>query len=104
MFSNNDELDRPTEWLRRLSEDRALYRRLLSESGTLSRAAYRLARARCRVQPSGVSIPTRAELTVAVREIAAATGTPIPALLSDLVGECEEHGMAVILPLSADAA
>ncbi len=99
-----EEHDRPTEWLRRLREDRSLYRRLLADAGSFARASYRLARARCRVQPVSVGIPTFAEFRVAAEEIALATGTIHSATATDMVRECEAEGLAVILPLSVHAA
>ncbi|MEZ4225574.1 MAG: hypothetical protein R3B13_31770 [Polyangiaceae bacterium] len=103
-MSHIEEYDRPTEWLRRLREDRALYRRLLSDAGSLARAAYRLARARCRVQPVSVGIPTLAELRVAADEIAGATGLADTGHPADLIRECEDAGFTLILPLSVRAA
>ncbi len=104
MFNTTDEMDRPTEWLRRLSEDRSLYGWLLRESGSFPRAAYRLARARCRVQPVSVPIPTCSELRIAAFELARATGLEELSHFEDMVRECEEHGLSVIRPLSARAA
>jgi hypothetical protein len=75
MPQSNDERDRPTEWLRRLAEDRAHYAELLRTSGSFAVAAYRLASARLRVQPTGASrVPTAAELRVAAAEICRRTG------------------------------
>ncbi len=103
-MSHIEEYDRPTEWLCRLREDRALYRRLLADAGSLARAAYRLARARCRVQPVSMGIPTLAEFRVATEEIVDATGIDNRAHATDLVQECEDAGYTVILPLGAHAA
>ena len=103
-MSQIEEYDRPTEWLSRLREDRALYRRLVADAGSFARAAYRVARARCRVQPVSVGIPTLAEFCVAAEEIALATGVVIRATPTDLARECEDAGMDVILPLSVHAA
>ena len=99
-----DELERPTEWLRRLAENRALYRQLLEHAGCLAVAAYRLARARCRTQPVPMHLPTSAELRVAADEISRYVGLRTTLRLGQLVADCEHAGLTVIVPLNASAA
>lgn len=99
-----EEADRPTEWLRRLCEDRRLYRRLLADTGSLALAAYRLARARCRVQPVPSRVPTLSELRVAAEEIASAASLPGRLISEQLLSECEDAGLMVIVPLRAASA
>ena len=100
----SDELERPTEWLRRLAENRALYRQLLEQAGCLAVAAYRLARARCRTQPVPMLVPTAAELRVAADEITRYVGLRSTLRLGQLLADCEHAGLTVIVPLSASAA
>ncbi len=47
------EFANPREWLIQLAEDSDGYRRLVSDSHGFGRAAYRLARARCRASDAG---------------------------------------------------
>lgn len=102
---NTEEIERPTEWIRSLQEGRRPYRWLLEDAGSLALAAYRLARARCRIQPVPTTIPTLGELCAAARFIRRQTGTgggvPCSSLL---LAECEAAGLAVISPVSRDAA
>lgn len=104
MRISTDELERPTEWLRRLAENRGLYRHLLDNAGGLAIAAYRLARARCRIQPVPSAIPTAAELRVAADEIARYVGMRFTLSARQLVADCEHAGLAVIVPINASAA
>ena len=104
MRISTDELERPTEWLRRLAENRGLYRQLLDGTGGLAIAAYRLARARCRVQPVPNAIPTAAELRVAADEIARYVGMRFTPSARQLVVDCEHAGLTVIVPINASAA
>jgi len=104
IITTNEELERPTEWLRRLAENRALYERLLKTAGSLSLAAYRLARARCRVQSVAAAVPTIAEIRVAADEIARYTGLRTRCPVSQLVSDCEAAGLVVIVPMNASAA
>jgi len=101
-MTRNLEHERPTEWLRALSEGR-LYRWLVDDAGNMAVAAYRLARARCRVQPVPTEIPTLREVIAAARAIEAACGEALP-LAGDIAGECEARGLIVIAPLSRRAA
>lgn len=104
MRITTDELERPTEWLRRLAENRALYRQLLDGAGGLAIAAYRLARARCRIQPVPNAIPTASELRVAADEISRYVGMRFTLSARQLVADCEHAGLPVIVPINASAA
>jgi hypothetical protein len=99
-----EELERPTEWLRNLRENGALYRQLLETTGSLALAAHRLALARCRVQPVPTSVPTQAELRVAAAEIARHVGLKTGSHVAELVADCETAGLTVITPLAPRAA
>lgn len=90
-----EETERPTEWLRALREGRRLYGTLVEEAGNFAVAAWRLARARCRIQPLPSAVPTTAELFVAASYLAEATGSqrPPPVVLLD---ECERRGLPVL--------
>jgi hypothetical protein len=98
---DTEEHDRPSEWLRALLEGRRSYRWLVDDSRGLAIAAYRVARARCRVQPAGVALPTVTEYYAAARQIEGAiegrAGFKLPLLLD----ECERSGLTVIRPLRA---
>ena len=99
-FGNTEERERPAEWLRRFDEDGRRYGQLLRETeSSLAVAAYRLAKARCRVQPQSSPVPTDTELWAAAGRIAARTGAG-PVLMSKtlLTAECEHHGLVVIGP------
>jgi hypothetical protein len=104
MRISSEEIERPTEWLRRLSENRGLYRQLLEHAGSVALAAYRLARARCRIQPVPSAVPTVAELKVAVHEIARFAGLASRLHIGQIVADCEHAGLPVIVPISASAA
>jgi hypothetical protein len=93
-----EEQERPGEWLRGVLEGRH-YRWLLEDAGSVSVAAYRLARALCRVQPMPTPIPTLAELCAAARRVAEGCALPLPpvALMLD---ECDRAGLLVIAPVS----
>ncbi|MEB2310698.1 MAG: hypothetical protein OZ921_00025 [Sorangiineae bacterium] len=105
MARNTEELERPTEWLRSLQEGRRPYRWLLDDAGGVALAAYRLARARCRVQPLPSPIPTLAEVCAAARllwrELGGAFELPCEMLL---YAECEASGLPLIVPESRHAA
>jgi hypothetical protein len=90
-----EETERPTEWLRALSEGRRLYASLVDEAGNFAVAAWRIARARCRIQSMPSAVPTSAELCVAAAYLAEATGSPRPpsVILRD---ECERRGLPVL--------
>lgn len=67
------ERERPSEWLRWLSEEPHAYQVLVSYAGGMARAAYRLANARCRLRGIG-EVPTLAELQAAALVISRALG------------------------------
>jgi hypothetical protein len=95
-----EEFERPSEWLRRIQEDRSAYTLLVSESGGLACAAYRVARARGRVQPVSNGVPTLRELLAAAREIALNTADELGIVKASLLlGDCEQAGLPVIAPL-----
>ncbi len=99
-----DELERPAEWLRRFAEDGSTYRVLLEEAGSLAVAAYRLARARCRVQPVAASVPTLRELMSAADDVADHAGLERARHVGVLVADCALAGLPLILPPSFDSA
>lgn len=86
----------PIEWLRGLDEGPNGYQELLREAGSLSVAAWRLARARAEVW--GVpGAPNRRELHAAAGLIAQRTGAARAILASShLVSECEAEGLLVV--------
>ncbi len=94
----SDELERPAEWLQRFVEDPARYDELLASSGCLAVAAFRLARARCRVRPLPSTTPTHAELRRAAVEITDQRAAPLGVDLRALLAECEDRGFAVVPP------
>jgi hypothetical protein len=100
MNNSAQEFDRPNEWLRSIAEDRSRYVALVSESGGLAFAAYRVARARCRVLSMSNGIPTLRELLAAAREILLNTADERASVLAaTLLGDCEHAGLPVIAPL-----
>jgi hypothetical protein len=105
MLNGSDERERPTEWLRRLAEDRVNYVELVRGSESFAAAAYRLASARLRVQPTGATrVPTAAELRVAAAEICRRTGLTVSYPGTQLAADCEHAGLPVISPLSGERA
>ncbi len=89
-----EEAQRPAEWLRRFDERRESYLELLEDSGSLAVAAFRLARARCRIQPVGCSVPSKTELWSAAHRIAAQMSTTEQTPSSSrLMAECEAQGL-----------
>jgi hypothetical protein len=84
MRPTQQEFANPGEWLTRLAEDSDGYRRLVRESGGTGRAAYRLARARCRAT-LGSEQPCLDDLQAAAELIATRLGSggalPIRSLL-----------------------
>jgi hypothetical protein len=105
MRETTDERERPTEWLRRLNEDRSRYAELVADSESIALAAYRIARARLRVQPTGAArVPTMAELKVAAAEICRRTGLSVSYPPSQLLDDCEHAGFPVIAPIASDRA
>jgi hypothetical protein len=100
MLQPRVEHERPSEWLRWLAETPDGYEQLLEQAGGLARAAYRLARARCRVHGGASETPTLRELQAAALSLAQQLGMvdrlPITSLLAS---DCEEHGLPVIRPI-----
>lgn len=99
MKRTRDEIERPSEWLRRLREDPQCYHLLLEDAGSLALAAHRIACARCRTRPTAMNVPTGSELHAAAREIqsyVASIDTVPP--ISDLAEDCESAGVPVLLP------
>jgi hypothetical protein len=86
----------PIEWLNELIEERDGYRRLLNESGSLSAAAHRLARAKCLSCELSTHVPTRIEVRAAAREIARRIpGVRVPDS-GTLLRDCEALGLSVL--------
>jgi hypothetical protein len=111
LMARRIELERPSEWLRTLDEERDAYEVLVTEAGGLARAAYRLASARCRAHRASArcrahsgpgETPTLRELQVAALQIARRLGRaetlPITSLLAS---DCEAQGLPVLRPLPA---
>jgi hypothetical protein len=100
MLPPRTEHERPSEWLRWLAETPNGYRLLLEQAGGLARAAYRLARARCRVHGGMGETPTLRELQAAALTLAQNLGmlesVPITSLLAS---DCEDQGLLVIRPM-----
>jgi hypothetical protein len=99
-----DEEERPAEWLRRFQEDPRRYARLVQEAGSLACAAYRLARARCRIQVVPTAIPTLREVLAAARQLVRLAGEATPLIPSLLIFDCEQAGLPIIAPLGTAAA
>lgn len=104
MIRQSDETERPSEWLRHFAEDASAYRSLLDDSDCLAVAAYRLARARCRVRPMSAHVPTLAELRSSADEVAERTGMDRTDHLGVLVADCALAGLPLILPASFNSA
>lgn len=86
----------PIEWLNELIQERDGYRRLLAEAGSLTEAAYRLARARCLSGERSTHVPTRLEVRAAAREIAGRVpGLAVPESQT-LARDCEALGLSVL--------
>jgi hypothetical protein len=66
--------ERPSEWIRWLTENGSAYGQLVAESG-IARAAYRVARARCRTATVAMPTPTLREVRAAAHEIFSRVGT-----------------------------
>jgi hypothetical protein len=97
MTATNEEQERPHEWIQRIVEG-GEYRSLLDEAGDIALAAYRLARALCRIRPVPTSVPTLRELVAAAAEIGNACGLRVPPGMH-LAEACEAQGLLVIEPL-----
>jgi hypothetical protein len=100
----DDEHERPGEWLRSFAEDDASYSRLLADSENFAIAAYRLARARCRIQPTNFKVPNLIELKTAAEDIARRSGVQGVFHMGVLVADCALAGLTVILPQSYPSA
>lgn len=97
MPSTFEENERPSEWLRNLRERAAGYADLLREAGEPVRAAYRIARARCRTAETPATIPTLREVHAAVLELRRETAETTPAPSRALILEtCEHVGLTLI--------
>ena len=106
MKSNSEEMHRPAEWLMRFDEEPRRYFDLLLATASLAVAAWRLARARCRIRPIPTNVPTSTELWAAAQRLALRVHLPagLPSA-ARLAAECEAHGLVVIVPvLAQDAA
>lgn len=97
---NRDEMERPVEWLRQLTENPDLCHALIEQAG-IGVAAYRLAVARNRVRTQCIPLPTLREVRIAAQELARLAGTRMPHD-AILVGDCRQAGLAVITPSSFD--
>lgn len=85
------------EWLIELVSNPDAYKQLLDDSGSLAKAAHRLASAKCSVHEMSTNVPTMREVAAAAREIATKAGgsLTIPAPRS-LASDCELEGLPVI--------
>lgn len=86
----------PIEWLNDIVHDRDGYRRLLDEEGSLARAAYTLALAKCRSRERATEVPTRAEVRAAARVIARHTEIPLVPASAVLAADLEAEGVNVL--------
>lgn len=96
MIATTEEQERPHEWIQRIVEGRD-YRSLVDDAGDIAFAAYRLARALCRIRPVPTSVPTLRELVAAAVEIGNACGIRVPPG-THLAEACEAAGLLVIEP------
>lgn len=86
----------PAEWLREVTQTRDGLRCLLEETGSLSMAAYRIARAKCLSAEHSTHVPSRIDVKAAARLIASKVpGITVPSS-SILANECEAFGLNVI--------
>lgn len=92
-----EESERPSEWLRNLRERAAGYAELVRDAGEPVRAAWRIARARCRTAENAATVPTLREVHAAVLELRKATDdvTPPPSRMA-IIETCEHVGLALI--------
>ena len=98
---STEEFERPTEWLRALVEERQ-YGALLANAGSLGVAAYRLARARCCIQPVPCTVPTLREVLAAARIIGDFCGIVVPPARV-VVEECALQDLPLIEPVKKAA-
>jgi hypothetical protein len=87
---------RSLEWLFGLDHRRDGYAKLLCDAGGLAPAAWRLARARCRVFETATDVPTRREVRAAARQIARRVGLDAVPAAAFLANECEAQGLLVL--------
>lgn len=101
MIKAREELQNPQSWLSRLAQESDGYARLIGESGGLARAAYRLARARCKVASLPSESPTLEDLQAAARLLAARIGRggalPITSLLASDADSASFHAVHATL-------
>ncbi|MFW6052051.1 MAG: hypothetical protein ACODAU_12815 [Myxococcota bacterium] len=87
----------PIEWLEGLKQKPEGYRALLEEAGSLSAAAWRLARARCQAWHRPTNVPSSTEVRAAAQELAGrlrlAQRVPPSNMLAS---ECESMGLLVL--------
>jgi hypothetical protein len=95
MLQRLQERELPVEWLRELRESATGYAELVRDSGDPLVAAYRLARARCRVSARSTTIPTLREVRAAVGELVAARQGECFSI-SRLRADCEKAGLVVL--------
>jgi hypothetical protein len=97
MAQAREELQNPQAWLSRLSQESDGYTRLIGESGGTARAAYRLARARCKVASPPSASPTLEDLQAAARLLAARVGHggALP-IRSVLASDADSRGLRAV--------
>lgn len=86
----------PTEWLLSLAQRRDGHHDLLTDTGSLAVAAWRIAQAKCRAAEVSTDIPSTLELRGAAREIARRCGLGEPPSSSALARDCAMAGLLVI--------
>lgn len=101
MSRSTEEACRPGEWLLGFEHDAGRYAALLRDAGSVAAAAWRLARARCRVAPVPSAVPTVWELWAAAgRLVSRAPDAELPSR-DTLADECEALELPVIGPMRA---
>jgi hypothetical protein len=101
MVRDTEEARRPVEWLLGFEYEPERYAALYADAGSLAVAAWRLAHARCRIQPVPSVIPTLSELWSAARRIAARVPEADLPSRERLARECDHLGLEVIVPMGA---
>ena len=86
----------PTEWLLSLTQHRDGHRALLSSTGSLAEAAWKLAQARCRAAEVASEVPSTIEVRGAAREIARRCELGDIPSASVLARDCAMAGLLVI--------
>jgi hypothetical protein len=94
-MKKREESERPAEWLRRLDENDG-YAELVSDSGSVAIAAYRLALARRKTAALGGGMPTIRELSVAAALLAARVPGLRASSAEELASECEHAGCGLL--------